>query len=581
MVIFILLVMIPMVTSYGACPPWTLYNSTLDQCQCGSSLGGVVRCNKETLKVSVLKCYCMTFSTRAHQAVITKCLISCTNSKRDHDCGVYHHIVNTNDTTLINNKTCGLMKRTGQHCGKCVKDYGFPVYSYSTMCVKCKHSDMTRNALKYTAAAYLPLTIFYLIVIIFKVSVTSGPMVVYVLLSQAITTPYSLMAYNNPHKKPKIATEVFLTMFGIWNLDMFRSLYTPFCISTKMTALQVAALDYCVGIYPILLIVLTYITVCLHDRFSLVVKIWKPMSRICLYIRKEWNIRSSLVQAFTTFLVLSYVKILNTSFKILTPIRLQTAHGKYLNETYLYLDGEVLYFGEEHLPYGILAILMLLIFNILPTLLIFLYPCSYFRRCLNQCGLQEQVLYTFMDAFQGCYRHKPLDYRHFAAFYLFLRILILSTFFIIGDYTFLCILALISLTVAILIIFAKPQRVNILNQTDAALFLIYSMLYFLNVMKSYVEAYEPRPLHKHYISIFSTMEDLLLLIVFLYGSVYMILKVIPTNIQIKIKKCFYSSFDYCIRRKRDEISPDRRFLEESLPHRLEHYQEYTPLLQTE
>ncbi len=35
---------------------------------------------------------------------------------------------------------------------------------------------------------------------------------------------------------------------------------------------------------------------------------------------------------------------------------------------------DIEYFGPEHLPYGILAIIMVIVFSLLPTLLLALYP---------------------------------------------------------------------------------------------------------------------------------------------------------------------------------------------------------------
>ena len=140
-------------------------------------------------------------------------------------------------------------------------------------------------------------------------------------------------------------------------------------------------------------------------------------------IRQEWDIRGSLVQAFATFLVLSYVKILYVSFDLLIPVYLKTVDGSTLNQTYLFNAGDLVYFGSEHLPFGILAVFMLTVFNILPMVLLFLYPCGWFRKCLSCCGASNHVLHTFMEAFQGCYRHQSRDCRYFAGLYLLLQIL--------------------------------------------------------------------------------------------------------------------------------------------------------------
>ena len=86
------------------------------------------------------------------------------------------------------------------------------------------------------------------------------------------------------------------------------------------------------------------------------------------------------------------------SFDILMPTKLYNLSGQIIG-LYVY------YFGHDHLPYqqllAVLAIFMFTTFNLL-----------------------TQVLRTFMDAFQGCYRFEPYD----TGLRLFLRIAILAIF---------------------------------------------------------------------------------------------------------------------------------------------------------
>ena len=87
------------------------------------------------------------------------------------------------------------------------------------------------------------------------------------------------------------------------------------------------------------------------------------------------------------------------------------------------------YFGHDHLLHTVLAIYVCCInFNLVPFLLLYLYPCRCFQSCLNCCRPNSHALRIFMDAFQGCYKFEPYDCRYWAAFYLFLRIAFLSIF---------------------------------------------------------------------------------------------------------------------------------------------------------
>ena len=284
--------------------------------------------------------------------------------------------------------------------GRCEEGYAPPAYSYNVACVEC--SDYKYNWLKYIAIAFLPLTAFFILVVTFKISVTSETMNAYVLSSQVIAAPVQLRLLTIGSGSPALKNATFWTfssLYMLWNLDMFRGLYTPFCLHPDMSVIQMLALEYLIAIYPFLLIIITYCFVKLHDRFRVVVRLWSPFYWCLARLRREWNIRSSLTEAFATFILLSYVRILNISFDILTPTALYDVHGNRLQDLYFYYDGTYKYFGRNHLPYAFLALFMTVIFNIFPLLLLCLYPCRCFQRGLNVCRLRRQVLTTFMDTF--------------------------------------------------------------------------------------------------------------------------------------------------------------------------------------
>ena len=197
-----------------------------------------------------------------------------------------------------------------------------------------------------------------------------------------------------------IVVALIMSLCGFWNLDFFRTLYPPFCLHPNMNILQVLALDYTIAAYPLLLIVITFCLVELHDRnCTIVVFLWKPFRRCFIHFHRQWDIRTSLIEAFASFLLLSYVKFLGISLNFLLPVYLYNVYGEEM-EPYLYYDGTVEYFGKQHLPYAILAIAVLIIFIILPLLLLCLYPCQCFQKILNFYGLRCQALHTFMDAFK-------------------------------------------------------------------------------------------------------------------------------------------------------------------------------------
>ena len=306
--------------SSGVCPIWT--TQVNESCICGNNLDGKVNCDDNTGVVSIANCFCMTTGELEdiYSPMVGACLYTCTLFKLNH----YR-------TDGISNNTCGPYKRTGRMCGKCKESYGIPVYSYSSSCVKC--TDYKHNWLLYIAVAFVPLTIFYFFIMAFRISATSGWLNGYVLLSQMITIRRMLMLVTNNSKI--VSDTLHLTdkysaaILTIWNLDFLRSIYPPFCLHPHLSALHVLMLDYLVALYPLALIMLTYLLVKLHDRYSLVSWLWRPFYKCFHAFRKEWEISSSLIGAFATFYLLSYVKVLNVTAEILAPIRFQNMTGSY------------------------------------------------------------------------------------------------------------------------------------------------------------------------------------------------------------------------------------------------------------
>ena len=230
--------------------------------------------------------------------------------------------------------------------------------------------------MKYLCAAFHPLTVFYFLVVVLKISITSHTMVASVFICQVVAIPSILKIVFKTSRYP--LAKLIFHYVTLWNLDFFHLVYTPLCLHPKLNTMQVLALDYLIAVYPMLL---TYIALALHDRNPLIITLWRPMQRILTCIKKEWNIRGSIVQAFATFLVLHYVKILNVSFVLLNPVLTQNINGYLINQSYLFSAGTIEYFGTKHLPYGILALMLTLVLNILSVVLLILYPYNSFRKC--------------------------------------------------------------------------------------------------------------------------------------------------------------------------------------------------------
>ena len=219
------------------------------------------------------------------------------------------------------------------------------------------------------------------------------------------------------------------SVYSCWNLDFFHTMYTPFCLHPKLTTIQALAMDYLIAVYPLALLGLVYL---FHDRGCRpIMWLWKPFHYCFTRFRRQWDIKTSLIDSFATFHFLSFLKFLSVLVDLLVPTTVYNIHGERLPKIYLYYDGSTEYFGREHLPFGIMALLVFLVFNLFPTMLLCLYPCECFQRCLNKLGLRCGKLHIFMDTFQGCYKdgtNGTRDCRYFVGLYLWLRIVLMGIY---------------------------------------------------------------------------------------------------------------------------------------------------------
>ena len=546
---------------------WFFKHNYSTTCECGSSLGQKIECNSTTERVKLLHCFCMTTNGEEDGSeVVGGCIYSCVPGV--YGSGVYYSL--PRNRSQLNHWMCSRYNRDGQLCGECMDDtFAPPVYSYNVSCVECRKS----NWLKFIAISFLPLTVFWFVVIVFGISATSGHLNAFIFISQILTSPQrnrSLQQAQAAVGWIKRALLGFVTLHGVWNLDFFRLLYSPFCLHPRMSTIQALALDYLIAVYPLLLIIVTYLFVELHDYYTIVSWLWRPFQKCFLSIKKEWNIRGSLINAFATFLLLSYVKFLMVSVDLLIPVRLYNVHGKIPGKLYLYF-GEVEYFGKEHLPYAILAIGVLLIFNILPIVLLFLYTCRCFHKCLNRGRLNCQVLHIFMDAFQGCYKNGTegtRDCRWFSTVYPLAQFVGLTVAAVIYTVPNLWLSAFIFIHLVLLLILAvaQPYKSSVHNTADSFLLFVSAILYVADVAANAASVGRYSELSQ----VLHTIAGFLFLVPLLYLIGLALYKLLAhRHLTRKTYQRIYELLP-CNRKKTD--------FEESMPDRLVHPEDYEPLL---
>ena len=175
----------------------------------------------------------------------------------------------------------------------------------------------------YLFLEFVPITIFYLAVIVFQISVTSAPMTCCVMYSQlavGLFVHYSFKHYISLEPSSTyFIPHVLLTLHGTWNLDFFRYIVPPFCVSSNLRSFHILIFHYISAVYPLLLIALTWVCIEFHSRnYKPLVWLWNKLS--CFKTKKDS--KSTIIDIFATFFFLSYTKLCLTSMSIFLKVPL-------------------------------------------------------------------------------------------------------------------------------------------------------------------------------------------------------------------------------------------------------------------
>ena len=468
-------------TKINMCPAWQYCRN--GQCSCGNAPQDIIRCSKNS-DLLLLNCFGATFNGKTNQTEVGQCLLNCEHFIHGHDDQIY--TAYPSNVSELNDAFCSDFNRKGSLCGSCKDGYYPLAYSYNMTCVKCE--DTWYNWIEYIVIVYLPLTIFYFIILFLQINTTSSYLLGFVLYSQVISFPMMCriieLSYRNGQQF-KIPTEIGVSLYGFWNLDFFRIMNHKTCLRSSI--LLVSVLDLLSGIYPLFLILLTCVGVCLYDSNYKSVRILvKPFSALFRKYRGNFEIKTSLIDAFSTFFLLSNTKLFNVSFDLLIPTKIYTlsSTGEVTTTYRLYLDGDIKYFRGAHIPYGMLAIAVIFVSVILPTLCLILYPLHITQKCITVLPQQWRiVLHIFADTFQGSFKDgtEPgnRDYRWFSVFYFAIRAFLLLvwsfsstvTYFVLGSIT----LTLMSMAIVAL----QPYKENTKHNTVMPSFLLYLSCIYL------------------------------------------------------------------------------------------------------
>ena len=169
-----------------------------------------------------------------------------------------------------------------------------------------------------------PTTLFFSIVLIFHLNVTTGPLLGYILFCQAhiITLSDSFFLVQSiTSYLPSPFSFIFrssLFLSSLWTLKFFQFNIPPFCISSKMTGVHVHMLSFITTLYLLFLFVITYLIMdCNVQYTSHLSSPWKTIFACFTKLNRKITANNSVIHAFATFIFLSMAGIIYETFAII------------------------------------------------------------------------------------------------------------------------------------------------------------------------------------------------------------------------------------------------------------------------
>ena len=186
-------------------------------------------------------------------------------------------------------------------------------------------------------------------------------------------------------------------------------------MSENFGTVHAVALEYVPALYPLLLVFITFLVIRMYDHNVYpVVWIWRRFNlhKMCLRLRKTWDIKRSIINSFSTFLFLSYSRMVLISLDLLYVVPIYDVNGTVIMRS-LRLDSTVTNFGPSHAPFAFLAIFTIIICGIFLILLLVFYPTRLFQKCLQRFCYNGYLHRSFRP-----YKEDYMNYCELCAFFL-------------------------------------------------------------------------------------------------------------------------------------------------------------------
>ena len=398
----------PIFTVAFGCPTWYYESNDTGGCICGSELGGRLICHQYTQTVEISADFCMTYDDHTQEVFAGDCTYGYSSNMSNR-----RYSIAESNYTLLNSSQCASYNRKGLFCGECSEGFGPAVYSFDLKCANCSTMPTVLAVGAYCLLEFVPITIFFFIVVIFHLKIMSGLLIGYVIFCQTMITTLQYSRYMYPSIFAKLSSPIAvlghagLALCGIWNLKFFRFIMPSFCISERLTNLHLQMLGFCTAFYPLFLVIVSYLAIEMRARYNLIRKCGCKLN-------STRNVSHSIIHCFATFTMLSVFSVICQGYAVLQASRVLDVHGN-VRKTVVFYESNIVLFSSEHLPYVFATFFPLVILVVFPALLLCVYPTRVYEKFSCCISVRKQLAFKiFVESIHGGFKdglNGTRDYR--------------------------------------------------------------------------------------------------------------------------------------------------------------------------
>ena len=428
-------------------------------------------------------------------------------------------LLNTTSIVELDKLICG-PNRTGLVCGSCVENHSTYYHSTKYHCDTNTHCHL--GWLYYILTEVMPVTVFFMVIIVFDIKLTTGAFNGFVFYAQIIDT---LMISANGFIVFPDATYQLLRIGRLitrmFSLNFFSLKELSYCLWRSATTLDIIIFKYVTILYALLLV----FVIVMFLKFCSCSRLFNKLGM------RNYTAQTTVLHGLTGFLVICYSECVRISLLILTPITLFKASSNGSLPMVVFYNGELEYLAGKHLYYAIPAGILFIVFGIIPPILLVSYPLCY--KFFALLHINETKVASFLckifplemarplfDAFQSSFKD---NYRYFSGLYFVYRLTILSSFVLLHNLTEFYLNVQVQLTL-ILAIHAviQPYKKVWHNIVDGVIFMILASINAMTVF-NYKHATELLD-YQGKIRTVSALQILLIYIPLVYMTIYVSIK---------------------------------------------------------